>query len=141
MAQERPEQVGFDSTIRRQYAGRKRAGARSARPVSRQQDLPPQCGSQELRKRRPKQLVCFTWDRVCKSCDTRYTPPTPVWAGFVFLAAGLLLAGVFGLFILVRLLQGDVVGIFAMACEGFVFVLGILALVQGISSLANQGKV
>jgi len=49
---------------------------RKGYPVSK---VCPQCGGVEFAKRRPDKFFSrnFTWDRVCKSCDTRYTPPTP----------------------------------------------------------------
>jgi hypothetical protein len=52
----------------------------------------PQCGeATRFETRRPKGFVAFTNDRVCKVCGTRYTPPTPRWAGAVWVVAGLFL--------------------------------------------------
>ena len=68
-------------------------------------DKCPQCGATEHKKVRPDSDVSFTWDRVCKNCGTRYTPPTPGWARAVFavlglglsvLGLGLLYVGLFG---------------------------------------------
>src|SRR3954469_7070788 len=64
----------------------------------------PQCGSGEYKSVQPASMVAFTWDRVCKACSTRYTPPTPVWGRAVFgvvgVAAvtlgGVMLYGLFG---------------------------------------------
>ena len=38
----------------------------------------PQCGGTEYTCRKPERLVAFVSDRVCRACNTRYTPPTPV---------------------------------------------------------------
>lgn len=55
----------------------------------------PQCGSESYKRVKPDAELAFAYDRVCKECDTRYTPPTPGWArgvyaglGLVFLVAG-----------------------------------------------------
>ena len=59
----------------------------------------------------------------------------------VFILAGLPLAG-FGFFsIVIRLASANPMGIPAMACEGFLGFLGVLAMVQGIRSLLNPGRV
>jgi hypothetical protein len=97
----------------------------------------PQCGHTEFRATRPDSWVAFVWDRVCKNCNTRYTPPTPLWAGVVFIVAGLLLAGWGALSIFMGLLTGDPLG---MVCWGTLGVLGLLAIIHGIRSLANPGK-
>jgi hypothetical protein len=49
----------------------------------------PTCGSDEHRKVNPAAFIAFTWDRVCRVCATRYTPPTPVWARCLFAVIGL----------------------------------------------------
>jgi hypothetical protein len=100
----------------------------------------PNCGHAEFRQRRPEKLIAFTWDRVCKACGTRYTPPTPVWAAFVFLLAGLPLAAFGVLGVVFRLASGNPLGIPAMACEGFLGLLGILSIVQGVRSLVSPGN-
>jgi hypothetical protein len=75
----------------------------------------PACQSPGYRQVRPDRWIAFRWDRVCKSCNTRYTPPTPPWAGGGFLVAGLPLAA-FGLFgVIGSLVQGNPLPI---ACEG-----------------------
>jgi hypothetical protein len=89
---------------------------------------------------RPDRWIAFTWDRACKSCGTRYTPPTPTWAAVVFLVIGFLLAGLGFLSLVIRFLSGNVLAIPAMACEGFLAFLGILATVQGLRALIKPGK-
>ena len=51
----------------------------------------PQCGSTEYSRQKTEATIAFASDRVCKSCQTRYTPPTPVWAAIVFIGIGFLL--------------------------------------------------
>jgi hypothetical protein len=45
-------------------------------------------------------MIAFTWDRVCRACSTRYTPPTPVWGRAVFAVIGTAAAafGAWGLY-------------------------------------------
>jgi hypothetical protein len=100
----------------------------------------PQCGHKEYKKRRPKKFLTFLYDRICASCGTRYSPPTPIWAAFVFIFSGLILAavGAIGLLgILVRPEPASILGIF---CSGFIGALGLVGIVQGIRSLFWPGK-
>jgi hypothetical protein len=39
----------------------------------------PQCGSKACTSRKPKELVVFAEDRVCKVCLTKYSLPIPAW--------------------------------------------------------------
>ena len=122
----------------RERQERLRPKATPSYPVAR---VCPSCGHAEYKQRRPERLIAFTWDRICKACEPRYTPPTPTWAALVFILAGVPLLG-YGLFsIVMRLVRGDVAGIPAMACEGFLGLLGILAIVQGLRALVKPGKV
>lgn len=107
-------------------------------PVSR---VCPQCGCAEFKKRRPEKLVAFTWDRVCKACDTHYTPPTPVWASIVFIVIGLLLAGLFGIGMIANLARGNVLGLPALVLDGLLAVVGVFAMIHGVRSLIGQRSV
>ncbi len=55
----------------------------------------PNCRSANCKRVRPRGLVAFKWDRVCRECDTRYTPPTPraVARLFVIIGIGFMLFG------------------------------------------------
>jgi hypothetical protein len=101
----------------------------------------PSCGGTSYRRIRPNRFIAFTHDRICKDCKTRYVPPTPVWAAFVFILAGLPLAGIFGWFALARMVEGNPAGLPAMAVEGLLALLGLLAIGQGLRALLNPGKV
>jgi hypothetical protein len=57
----------------------------------------PQCGSAEYTTVKPQAMIAFASDRVCRSCSTRYTPPTPIWARILFGLIGLGAVG-FGAF-------------------------------------------
>lgn len=114
-----------------------RPTVKGVNPVSR---VCPHCGNAEYKPRKPERLIAFTWDRVCKACETRYTPPTPMWAAVVFLLLGFLLVGFAAFSILVRAASGNVLGIPAMLCEGFLGFLGLLAIYQGLRALIKPGK-
>jgi predicted Zn finger-like uncharacterized protein len=53
----------------------------------------PSCGGADFRRVKPRALIAFTWDRICKACGTRYTPPTPLWAALLFILTGVLFGG------------------------------------------------
>lgn len=101
----------------------------------------PKCAAGEYRVVKPEAFVAFRWDRVCKACGTRYTPPTPMWAGGAFILLGLVLAVIGGVSVVFRLRDPNPIGIPAMACEGFLCVLGLLAIGHGIRSLMKPGRV
>ena len=90
---------------------------------------------------RSEEFVAFASDRVCKSCDTRNTPPTPAWAGVVFILVGLPLAALGAFAIVNRLASGNPLGLPAMACEGFLGFLGLLAIGRGVRAIFRPGKV
>lgn len=102
----------------------------------------PNCGSTEYAKRRPKTLVAFMSDRMCKACKTRYTPPTPVWGGIAFILVGLALAGfgVFAMYSNVVARNGGSPGGLAMAIEGFLAGVGVVAICKGVKALIRPGK-
>ena len=97
----------------------------------------PQCGGTEYTRRKPKRLVAYVNDRVCRACNTRFTPPTPVWAGILFLLAGLTLPFL-GL-VLTSLLVHPF-SIAGLVCEGVIAALGVAAFVGGIRELANSAR-
>ncbi len=60
-------------------------------PIS---DVYPRCGHPRFQRTYPDTIVAFKSDRICLECGTRYTPPTPRWAGVVFILLGLFFAWV-----------------------------------------------
>jgi hypothetical protein len=80
--------------------------------------------------------------RVCPKCGYA-TPPTPKWAGVVFTLVGLALVGLGVLAIVSRDASGnaDGLGIYVMASEVFIGLLGVLAIMRGIQSLSAPSKV
>jgi hypothetical protein len=97
----------------------------------------PQCGGTEYTRRKPNRLVAFVSDRVCRACNTRYTPPTPVWAGILLLLAGLTLPFL-GL-VLTSLLVHPF-SIAGLVWEGVIAALGLAAFVGGIRELVNSER-
>lgn len=98
----------------------------------------PKCGPGEFKKRKPKRYIAFTYDRVCKSCGMRYTPPTPVWAGVLFLLVGILILGFVALSVLASLVnEGGVFMPPQMWAYAFV---GLLVIYHGASSLLWPGS-
>jgi hypothetical protein len=120
--------------IRRQ--ARERPGKGGPYPVSL---VCPGCGSAEYRKVRPERWIAFAWDRVCKGCGTRYTPPTPRWAGVVFLLAGLLLASFGALSVLMWAARANLS--VPPVWDGLLGVVGVLAIIHGVRSLMKPGRV
>jgi hypothetical protein len=92
----------------------------------------PACGGLEFRSVRPDRWVAFGLDRVCKNCNTRYIPPTPVWGGVVMIGLGvvLVLVGVIGGILTV--IAGDLGG---FLCVCFPAILGCLAIGHGTRAL------
>lgn len=101
----------------------------------------PQCMGMAYRRVKPATFVAFKWDRVCKECNIRYTPPTPQWAAALFIVVGLILAIMgFGTMLFRLIRQNNILGLPAMACEGFLGILGSLAIIHGIRSIRHPEK-
>lgn len=78
-------------TFRREQERKAKAAQENKYPISK---ACPACGDIKFNRVKPSTWVAFASDRICKDCGTRYTPPTPRWASFVFVIAGLaLMAG------------------------------------------------
>lgn len=58
----------------------------------------PRCGGLEYRGVKSQRYIAFSSDRICLACGTRYSPPTPRWAGVVFMIGGFAIALVCGFF-------------------------------------------
>jgi hypothetical protein len=98
----------------------------------------PQCGSKEHTSRKPEAFVAFANDRVCKVCLTRYSPPTPVWGGILFLLSGLALP-ILGL-VLIALLFNPF-SILGLACEGGFCIFALVVFIGGIRLLVTSSNV
>jgi hypothetical protein len=97
----------------------------------------PQCGGADYARRKPNRQVAFVSDRVCRACNTRYTPPTPVWAAALFILAGLTLPFL-GLGLAILLFHP--LSIAGLICEGVIAVLGVVALIGGIRELVKSER-
>jgi hypothetical protein len=51
----------------------------------------PKCSSANYRRVRPVAQLAWKWDRVCRECETRFTPPVPRWGGFLYIFVGSLI--------------------------------------------------
>src|SRR5207244_2037964 len=101
------------------------------------------CGGGRYRKVRSRRWIAFVSDRVCLDCERRYAPPTPRWAGLVFLVAGaiLLLVGLAGIVgSVLGLLRGDVDPVSAGLSGGIILV-GALAIWHGARAVLFAGSV
>jgi hypothetical protein len=103
----------------------------------------PECGSTRFRKVRSRNWITFADDRVCTDCDTRYCPPTPRWAGLLFLLIGVILFAAGALGIVAGLLtlgrgRPDPVGM--VASVGALLV-GCASGVHGLRALLFAGSV
>lgn len=105
----------------------------------------PRCGAKGFQPVKPDRLIAFTKDRICISCGTRYIPPTPPWAGILFVLLGLFMLGL-GILMLILMILGSFGGRYKELLEGVFGVIfgcgiGFLALVHGLRSLFQSGKV
>jgi hypothetical protein len=105
----------------------------------------PSCGGGRHQAVRPKTMMAFVKDRVCSDCQIQYTPPTPIWASFVFVVAGLvlLLAGAAGFIatIIVENGKGKDVNVTPLFVTGGMIALGILAITHGARSLFGTKRI
>ena len=103
----------------------------------------PRCGSREYTRRKPETTIAFTDDRVCNRCQARYTPPTPVWAGIVFILIGTVLVAPSAFLHITAFLwpRGSFVSGFSGGCAtAGPALIGITAIVHGVRSLVNRRK-
>jgi hypothetical protein len=101
----------------------------------------PRCGSREYTRRKPETAIAFSDDRVCNRCQARYTPPTPVWAGVVFILIGTVLVAPSAFVHIVHFLRpsGSFVSGFSVGCAtAWPALIGIIAIVHGVRSLVNR---
>jgi hypothetical protein len=104
----------------------------------------PQCGSSDYTRRKPETRVAFSDDRVCKGCQTRYTPPTPAWAGIVFIIVGMVFVAIVAVLLLEHILlpSGSILSGFVDGCGGgWAGLIGIVSIVHGVRSLTGRKKV
>jgi hypothetical protein len=121
--------------VRAEVRKEARQAMRGKHPVS---AVCPKCRGLQFKEVRPDCWVTFTNDRVCRDCDTRYTPPTPAWAAALFIFAGVFMAGFALIAVVAGLAQGNPLPI---VCEGLLGLLGIMSIGHGIRTLMRQGKV
>ncbi|XAL98633.1 hypothetical protein OT109_13720 [Phycisphaeraceae bacterium D3-23] len=99
----------------------------------------PSCGSSVGKKVRSDRLFTFSGDRRCTRCASFYTPPTPKWVAWLFLAIGALLMvkTVFGVVAVLTSApevasDADEMGAGMWVCLGLVTLTGLFSLWQGV---------
>ena len=101
----------------------------------------PKCDGRRYRRVRPQARVAFVMDRVCLDCGARYSPPTPTWAAVVFVTAGILLAGVGLLDLLLLAGSRNTCAVPSMIVDGFLIAGGVLAVRHGVLSMTGVRQV
>jgi hypothetical protein len=96
----------------------------------------PNCGTKEFSRQKPERFVAFAPDRICVRCWKRYTPPTPVWAGllFIFSAMALPILG----FVLIDVVLGYPFSVLGLLCESVFIFFAVVAFYGGIRSLVES---
>lgn len=100
----------------------------------------PKCQGIDFKRVKPETRIAFTDDRVCKSCGTRYTPPTPLWAAVLFIVIGacILVVDIFAFW--VGLVRG---GSFGLALRAYILLFltlstGVGCIVYGLRCMRRQ---
>jgi hypothetical protein len=101
----------------------------------------PTCGCTEFKKVRPRGWIAFIDDRKCLECGDCYTPPTPRWAGVCFIVIGVLFVLPFPVEALLDLATGRPPNVGGWACSGLLGLLGVAAIIHGVRSWMEAGKV
>ncbi len=101
----------------------------------------PTCGSADHRTVLPNYLLTSTHDRVCLSCQTRYSRPTSMGAAAVMIAAGLILAAICGFAAYLRLGGFGFWQIPALVFEIACGYVGLVAILRGVAAILRPGKV
>jgi hypothetical protein len=122
----------LDETTLQESRRRLNRGPAMALPPYRVSSRCPMCGCPEFESTRPKTFVAFTSDRVCCNCQTRYTPPTPVWASIVFLLIGIVFVLGCTFSVLLGIMGGAMT---AVLVNGLFAICGLLLVSYGVRCL------
>jgi|GEM_PF-6157077 len=91
----------------------------------------PNCGNRQYHAVQPAEFLTFSKDRLCLACNTRYAPPTPLWATIVFILIGGLLCVGCGLSVVIVLIRGMPA---ALPTNLAFFALGVFCIRLGVMS-------
>ncbi len=94
----------------------------------------PSCGSGNYSTTRPKGWVTFSEDRICKSCNTRYSPPTPWWAAILLMCIGGVLTIGCAASLMLRFTSGRLPNFVGAVPEAVLCFIGIAAIRQGLQA-------
>jgi hypothetical protein len=97
----------------------------------------PTCGSDSYTTTRPKGWVTYSEDRICKSCNTRYSPPTPLWAAVLLSGLGGVLTFGCVASLAMRFTSRDLTSLAGVVPEAVLGIIGVAAIKQGLR--ARQG--
>lgn len=101
----------------------------------------PNCGGRSYVEVRPQAWATFTKDRICCACNTRYSPPAPLWGRVLLVVAGILLcltgSAALGFTLLIF---NDPFGMPAMLFSVPTIVVDVTFLVVGLSAIQRGWK-
>jgi hypothetical protein len=100
----------------------------------------PKCQGVRYKKEKPEALVAFVPDRVCEACGTRYTPPTPRWAGGLIMLCGVGMLGFGALIVVDHIRNKDISKDFPHLPVFMCGVPGFAALGYGLKHLVGPEK-
>jgi len=83
--------------------------------------------------------VAYAKDRICNECGTRYAPPTPRWAGWVFILIGIPPFAVW-MFVIFARMEGNRSAVNAYPCFLLFGVIGMLCIGKGFATLVASKK-
>jgi hypothetical protein len=103
----------------------------------------PNCDGIEYTRVTPDGGSAITYDRVCRGCGTRYTPPTPLWVAVLVIVSGILLVlpGIVAIGAVITMAitnaQGTLGSLLASSCLVPPSILGVTCIVHGWRSIGR----
>lgn len=95
------------------------------------------CGSVDLVRVNPKEIVAFAKDYQCLQCKRQFPAPVPMWGSLVFVILGLPLALLGAFWIYANLADGNQV---AFAIGGGLLFMGATSFWKGLTSLGRKRR-
>ncbi len=102
----------------------------------------PSCGSARYKRTEASSVLSLVYDRICKECDTQYTPPTPRWMFAAAIPIGVVLAAisVYGMYRRDALTDLAIArGWLWLICIAVAF-LGVATVIMGIGGLRKHDQ-
>lgn len=95
----------------------------------------PYCRNNEYTKIKPNKTIYWAKDRVCTLCQTRYTPPTPIWGSMLFLILGAILAIASVVPIWGSIFPLNPCSLITIPLFSLLMAMGIIACIEGVQSM------